>query len=42
MAYDEGLAQQIREYLRDYPSVEEKKMMGTLFYGVTPYVLRNS
>lgn len=34
MAYDEGLAQRIREYLRDREDVEEKKMFGGLCFMV--------
>lgn len=34
MAYDEALAQRIRERLADLPSVEEKEMMGGLTFMV--------
>ena len=34
MAYDEGLAQRIREMLQDTPHVEEKKMFGGLTFMV--------
>lgn len=34
MAYDENLANRIREYLADLPNVEEKKMMGGLAFMV--------
>lgn len=30
MAYDEGLAERIREVLADFPNVTEKKMFGGL------------
>jgi hypothetical protein len=32
MAYDDGLAQRIREHLQDRPGVEEKKMFGGLCF----------
>jgi hypothetical protein len=31
MAYDEGLAERVREVLADVPDVTEKKMFGGLF-----------
>lgn len=34
MAYDEGLAQRIREQLQEVPNVEEKKMFGGLCFMV--------
>lgn len=34
MAYDEGLAERIREYFRDRDDVEEKKMFGGICFMV--------
>ena len=34
MAFDEGLAQRLREHLRDIPGVEEKSMFGGLAFMV--------
>jgi TfoX/Sxy family transcriptional regulator of competence genes len=34
MAYDEGLAERIREVLSDYPEMKEKKMFGGLTFMV--------
>jgi TfoX/Sxy family transcriptional regulator of competence genes len=34
MAYDEGVAQRIREALRDHPEVVERKMFGGLVFMV--------
>ena len=38
MAYDEGLAQRIREILQDQPAVEEKKMFGGLCFIVSRHM----
>ncbi|MDX1641617.1 MAG: TfoX/Sxy family protein [Balneolaceae bacterium] len=38
MAYDEGLAQRVREQLRDQPDVEEKKMFGGLCFMVSGHM----
>lgn len=38
MAYDDGLAQRIREQLQDYPNVEEKKMFGGLCFMVSRHM----
>lgn len=38
MAYDEGLAQRIREQLEGQPSVEEKKMFGGLCFMVSRHM----
>lgn len=38
MAYDEGLAQRIREQLQDHPGVEEKKMFGGLCFMVSRHM----
>ena len=32
MAYDEGLAERLREFFRDHPDVSEKKMFGGLAF----------
>ena len=32
MAYDEGVAQRIRDHLGDYPDLEEKKMFGGIAF----------
>ena len=34
MAFDEGLAQRLREHLRDVPGIEEKRMFGGLAFMV--------
>jgi TfoX/Sxy family transcriptional regulator of competence genes len=38
MAYDEGLAQRIREYLSDATAVEEKRMFGGLCFMVSGHM----
>ena len=38
MAYDEGLAQRIREELQDHPNMEEKKMFGGLCFMVNRHM----
>lgn len=38
MAYDEGLAQRIREQLQDHSNVEEKKMFGGLCFMVNQHM----
>jgi TfoX/Sxy family transcriptional regulator of competence genes len=38
MAYDEGLAQRIREVLVDYPTVTEKKMFGGIAFMLHDYM----
>lgn len=38
MAFDEGLAQRIREQLQNYPNVEEKKMFGGLCFMVSRHM----
>lgn len=38
MAYDEGLAQRVREQLQDQPDVEEKKMFGGLCFMVSRHM----
>lgn len=38
MSFDEGLAQRIREYLQDYPGLEEKKMFGGLCFMISRHM----
>lgn len=38
MAYDEGLAQRIREHLQDQTDVEEKKMFGGLCFMISRHM----
>lgn len=38
MAYDEGLAQRIREHLQELPNVEEKKIFGGLCFKVSRHM----
>lgn len=38
MAYDEGLAQRIRERLQEIPNVEEKKMFGGICFMVSKHM----
>jgi hypothetical protein len=38
MAYDEGLAQRVREYLQERQHVEEKKMFGGLCFMVSRHM----
>lgn len=38
MAYDEGLAQRIRQVLVDNPAVDEKKMFGGLAFMLNDYM----
>lgn len=38
MAYDEGLAQRVREYLHELKHVEEKKMFGGLCFMVSRHM----
>ena len=38
MAYDEGLAQRLREQFEEYPDVEEKKMFGGLCFMVSNHM----
>lgn len=38
MAYDDGLAQRIREQLQEQPNVEEKKMFGGLCFIVSRHM----
>ncbi|MBE2220451.1 MAG: TfoX/Sxy family protein [Anaerolineae bacterium] len=38
MAYDEGLAQRIREVVVDYPTIAEKKMFGGIAFMLHDYM----
>lgn len=38
MAYDEGLAERLREYFQDHPNVEVKKMFGGLCFMVSRHM----
>jgi TfoX/Sxy family transcriptional regulator of competence genes len=38
MAYDEGLAQRIREIVEDNPNIDEKKMFGGLAFMLNDYM----
>lgn len=38
MAYDEGLAQRVREYFRDRKDIEEKRMFGGLCFMVSGHM----
>lgn len=38
MAYDEGLAQRIREQLQEFTNVEEKKMFGGLCFMISRHM----
>ncbi|MCG2589864.1 TfoX/Sxy family protein [Rhodohalobacter sulfatireducens] len=38
MSFDKGLAQRIREYLQDYPDLEEKKMFGGLCFMISRHM----